>query len=321
MRGINFLKRLARKTRRLFVPGAVILTYHRVVDLSSDPCGLAVSPRHFAQHIDRIRRTCNVVRLHELTEALNEGALPPRTVAVTFDDGYSDVLEHAYPILQAAAVPATVFVPAAAVSTEREFWWDELEYLLFAPHKLPGHLDLLVQREPLHWDVEDRCAVFWGIHRLLKPLSDQARNSVLDELAAWSGVKPPCRDDHRPLQTSELSSLTRTGLIEIGAHTVSHAALSSLCDEEQSREIVGGRAYLSSLLDAPVRSFAFPYGEVGDFTDRTVAILRETGFDAGCTMIKGCVEVGADPLCLTRYMVQDWPADVFARRLESFFIS
>ena len=127
MRGVGRVKKALYAVRRQFKPGGVVLLYHRIVSLSSDPLSLAVSPDHFAQQLEYIYRTCHPMRLLDLVDAVRQRSLPRRAVAITFDDGYSDNFEHAYPLLRSAGIPATIFVSSEQVDTAYEFWWDDLE--------------------------------------------------------------------------------------------------------------------------------------------------------------------------------------------------
>lgn len=111
--------------------GAVILVYHLVADLDRDPFRIAVSPDVFDAQMEVIATRYRPQMLAELSNGLATGALPPRSVAVTFDDGYANNLTAALPILEAWSVPATVFVSTGYVGGSREFWWDELERLIY----------------------------------------------------------------------------------------------------------------------------------------------------------------------------------------------
>src|SRR5690242_16694094 len=87
-----------------------ILLYHRIADESADPWGLCVSPAHFIQQLEALRRSgYTPVSLQEATEQHRPRC---RRVVLTFDDGYSDNLNVALPILNAYSCPATFFVTA-----------------------------------------------------------------------------------------------------------------------------------------------------------------------------------------------------------------
>src|SRR5204863_340481 len=80
----------------------LILIYHRVAAVPVDPWGLAVSPKHFAEHLDVLRRTRHPMPLATFVSRIAERTLPRNAVAITFDDGYADNLLAAKPGLDAA---------------------------------------------------------------------------------------------------------------------------------------------------------------------------------------------------------------------------
>ena len=118
-------RRAREFVRRVFLPSrvfprCVILGYHRVADVASDPSSLCVSKRRFADHLDCLRRHYNPMSLQGLVEAVSAGEVPRRGVVVTFDDGYADNLHSARPLLEQYDVPATVFVITGQIGSKRE---------------------------------------------------------------------------------------------------------------------------------------------------------------------------------------------------------
>src|SRR6516225_11294141 len=122
MRGL--LRRLHQRFRRR--GGPAILMYHRIATPDVDPWGLSVSPERFAAHVETLRARRTILSMDAFVARLRSRDLPHDAVALTFDDGYSDNLCQAKPILEAADVPATVFLTTGRIGTGREFWWDEL---------------------------------------------------------------------------------------------------------------------------------------------------------------------------------------------------
>lgn len=110
-----------RRTRARILPGAAILGYHSISD-GDDPLGLAVSPSRFAEHLEVVARRARPMRLDALARALRDGRIPARAVAVTFDDGYADLLHVAAPLLERYDVPATAFVTTGSPGCA--FPWD-----------------------------------------------------------------------------------------------------------------------------------------------------------------------------------------------------
>ena len=113
---------LARTGGRLDTTGFRILFYHRIAD---DHDELAVSPAAFRRQMDYLAaesyRVVDVVEAFDLHE---RGALRPRTIGLSFDDGYLDVAEHALGILAGHGFRATVFVAPAVIDGSAWFDWN-----------------------------------------------------------------------------------------------------------------------------------------------------------------------------------------------------
>jgi peptidoglycan/xylan/chitin deacetylase (PgdA/CDA1 family) len=114
------------------------------------------------------------------------------------------------------------------------------------------------------------------------------------------------------LSAEEVSALARNPLIEIGAHTVTHASLPTLAEADQRREIVESRSRLEALVDRPLASFAYPFG---DYADETVRLVREAGFQSACTTDADAVRPSSDPFRLPRMAVADSDGETFYRSL------
>lgn len=315
------VRRVLGRVRKRFVRGGVVLAYHRVAELAHDPFNLAVSPDNFVRQMEYLKDTCILMHLNELGEALRAGHLPSRAVAITFDDGYVDLFVNAYPVLNRAAIPATIFMPTGFMESGREFWWDELARNIFHNDNLPARLSLSIRGESHQWETmvpDEQSAAFWSVYRLIKGLDHELRQQVLDELSQHTGIDVACRPGYRTLNRDELARMTGDGLIMVGGHTVTHASLSSLGENEQRQEIIKGRGMLESWLGQPVTTFAYPYG---DYNRQTVSLLKRAEFSLACTTIRGRVEPGDNPFTLNRCEVNDWPADHFASQMESFFLS
>ena len=100
----------------------VVLAYHAVGTCapSSDPHNLFVAPDRFAAQMRWLARRARVVPLAEAISARREGKTP--TIAITFDDAYKNLLEHALPILERHRFQATVFLPTAYIGQSNT--WD-----------------------------------------------------------------------------------------------------------------------------------------------------------------------------------------------------
>jgi peptidoglycan/xylan/chitin deacetylase (PgdA/CDA1 family) len=322
---------------------ALVLVYHRVAKVPSDPWSLAVTPDHFGEHLEVLRKHAVPLRLQQLSRALAKESLPGRAVVVTFDDGYADNLHNAKPLLQRYDLPATIFLPTGLIGCNNEFWWDELDRLLLQPGKLPKNLRLQINGKTHRWKLgeaaryrraefrrnrrwrawEDaptpRHALYKALWDLLHRSPDEEQRRVLVEVRRWAGVEEEGRPSHRLLSLEQASALAKGDLIEIGAHTVNHPSLSSLSLESQRHEIVGSKARLEDMIGSPVTSFAYPYGKRSDYSAQTVALVREAGYTCACSNFPGSVKSSTDAFQLPRLQVEDWDGDEFAQQIEGWF--
>ena len=331
-------QRLRQRWRRLANAVAqppLILMYHRIALDEIDPWQLCVSPQNFAAQMDLMRRKRQPMRLADLTSELEQGRCPRGAVVVTFDDGYRDNLLAALPVLEAFDVPATVFCTAGVVGGEQAFWWDRLAGLLLGPDLLPptlalnlgsDHKNITLQAAALY-DAADREAdrrregdaapasarleFYRQVWEWLRPLSESDRAVALHQIARWSNAASA--DVPRPLSRQQAQALAASPLIEIGAHSVTHAALSTLAPSAQRTEIGQSKVQLEALVGRPVVSFAYPFGDQA--TD-TAALVREAGFRSSCTTEAAFVRPGTDPFQLPRIAVGDWDAGNLARMLK-----
>ncbi len=108
------------------------------------------------------------------------------------------------------------------------------------------------------------------------------------------------------MMTSEqVRELARAGM-DIGAHTVTHPILRKIDDAEASREMAKSRATLESLIQAPVRTFAYPNGRLGDdYDERHATIARESGFELAVSTNHGTARADSDGFQLPRF--GPWP--------------
>jgi peptidoglycan/xylan/chitin deacetylase (PgdA/CDA1 family) len=341
VRGLKRLRRAMSSLRNRLMPGGLILLYHRVAEVQSDPWLLSVTPHHFAEHLEVLRKIGRPMRLNHLVNDLRQGKPQHRPLVVTFDDGYADNLYNAKPLLERYEIPATIFVTTGCIGHDREFWWDELDRLLLQPRTLPRALHLNIDGTTHDWDLGEaaeygddtaahygtwtawdkqdpsaRHSLYRSLYQLLHPLPATMQRKVLDDLQAWALAEPSSRPSYRPLTIQEILTLAQGNLVDIGAHTITHPLLSARPSATQREEIQQSKAHLEQILGCPVTSFAYPYGGKSAYTAETVALVREAGFACACSVSASVVRRVADPYRLPRLHVQDWDGDEFTQVLS-----
>lgn len=341
IRGISAFWRPAWWIRKRFEQRGLILLYHRVAALPSNPYLLSVTPQHFAEHLEILRKQAHPVTLQQLVQWVQDGRLPHRAVAITFDDGYADNLHNAKPLLERCDIPATFFVTTGYIGREREFWWDELDRLLLQPGTLPEFLHVSVNGRAYQWhlaeaanyseddyrhycswnygqkhDPTPRQSLFRSLYELLRSLPEQRRRKLLKELLAWAGTEPMIRPTHRTLSHDEVFHLAEGELAEVGSHTVTHPVLSTLPVSAQRDEIEQSKVHLEGILGRPVTSFSYPHGHR---SHETIAIVRQAGFAHACSTISDVVSPGTDWFQLPRVVTRDCDGDHLSSWLREWF--
>lgn len=339
--GSDKLERMIRRLQKnLASSKGLVLMYHRVAEVELDPWSLCVTHQNFAEQLEVLQKYYQPLSLKQFAQAHRDGKIPDRAVVVTFDDGYVDNLHYAKPILERYSIPATVFVSTGYIGKEREFWWDELERLLLQPGTLPEKLSLNISGSLYHWELGQaanytqqdyqsdrickpweakpgsRMSFYYSIWQVLLPLPEWECIKALDELVVWANAESTVRKTHRSLLPEEVCALGQGKLVEIGAHTVTHPFLSAQSTELQRREIQQSKATLEEMLNRPVTSFSYPFG---NYTTETAELARTVGFDCACTTIKDIVWQQSDSFQLPRFGIENCNGEEFAKELSRWF--
>lgn len=293
----------------------VVLAYHRIAHLHPDTHGLCTPPELFERHMTFLAEHCEPMPLQDLTRRAAESRLPPRAVAVTFDDGYLDNLEVASPILNRLGVPATFFINSERLDEEREGWWDVVEHILVSAEPVPEHLRLAVDGSEFHLPSrsgEERHAALFALHGRMLTYDVHQRDVVMAQLVAWSGHELAVRSTHRLMTSEEVAALADRPGHELGAHGMHHLDLTAHAKDVRTHELRQNRLSLEGLATGPVSSLAYPYGACDQLTTE---VARLVGFTLACTVDPDPVTSDSDPLRLPRFEVGG-DVDGFELRLE-----
>lgn len=274
-----------------------VLLYHRIgyphCPSDLDPSLISATPEAFEAQVAYLSSRRNVLSLDDLLAVRRGRArLPPRSVLVTFDDGYRDFATYAWPTLRLHGVPATLFVATDYPDRpERAFWWDRLHAAISATSRLS--LTLPSGTLPLR-NAPERVQAFQTVSREVKDLGHERAMALVDAVEAELDAPRPhgC-----VLGWDELRRLAREGLA-VAPHTRTHALLDRLDPAAVEDEILGAARALERELGAAAPALAYP---CGSHSDAVVAYVRRAGFELAFTTRRGNNDVGcADWLRLRR---------------------
>jgi peptidoglycan/xylan/chitin deacetylase (PgdA/CDA1 family) len=300
--------RVVRALRTLQAGGArvLLLSYHRAAldfaESARDSLpSMIVSAATLRRQLEHLGRGWEIVSLAEAARILAEGPRGPRRAfaAVTFDDGYADNHAVAMPVLVALRVPATIYVATGFTGSDDRFVHDRL----FATLRELARRGIPAQRASLPRGLQPLLGAAAGrgpaetLDRLIAMVPHGTLLEVAVALEERTGRTPAdLPAGSRPLDWDEVRDLAAAGL-DVGGHSVRHAALPNLPLEEARREIEGCRDAIAERLGRPPRHFAYPNGFHSPAIRRAV---REAGFETGSTTDDRENVRGGDPYALRR---------------------
>ncbi|MFQ5648307.1 MAG: polysaccharide deacetylase family protein [bacterium] len=275
-----------------------VITYHRVDEPEAtpwlDPNLISATPAVFEQHMAFLAKSYDVVAVHDVLDALENGAsLPRRAILITFDDAYCDFKVHAWPILRQFDLPATVFVPTAYPDQEqRVFWWDQVyRSVLFTSSVELRSTTLGVIS--LNTPAERQQSVR-RIQRYVKTLSHEQAIALVREICSELGEGPNA--GKTVLAWDELRQLAKAG-VTFGPHTQTHPIMTQLTPEQMHQEVVGAYDDLKREIGDVPPIFCYPNG---GHNDEVVGILRDEGFKLGFTVMDGQNDLSSTDLLRLR---------------------
>jgi peptidoglycan/xylan/chitin deacetylase (PgdA/CDA1 family) len=284
-----------------------VMLYHRV-NPAHDPFSVSsVHPRDFEQQLIFLKEHYNVLPLAELWRRVADHTLPPRAVAITFDDGYADNHQFALPLLRKHAVPATLFLASAAAEEREPLWYDRVL------HAFRMTACRQVDFEPLGLaaaslaSIEARRSAAVCCLARLRALPERERQDRQRELLAALRVRDFGGLHGLMMGWSEARQLDREGFA-VEAHTASHPILSRLTHAEAVEEVSSSKRAIEQQLQKEVRFFAYPNGKRDDFNEDSKRVLQEAGFHAAFTTAPNKNTAFDDPYALGR--ATPWCSDV-----------
>lgn len=291
-----------------------ILTYHRVND-ERDPYFCGVPVEIFRQQMEYVSSVAYVCSLEEAVERIKKSDIPDNTVVITFDDGYRDNFENAFPILRALSIPATFFLATSAIGSRITLWHD----LVFSAFRETQE-SWLADYGPQHQNyslgtVREKLAAQTDILKFLKSLSPEEKHLWIVRLREKLGVREREEMSELMLTWEQVSTMHQNGMY-FGSHTITHPILSRLPVEQMKEEIRASRVAIEEHLGIPIRTFAYPNGTTADFNEVTKKLLQEDGYTCAVSTIFGVNTSAQDLFELRRGGPSDWHLPTFATKLH-----
>ena len=316
--------RLARRGNFL-----TVLCYHRILDRPPDfPFDddlVSASPAQFEDELRFVERRYRVINFKTLREHLDrEGRLPERSAIITFDDGYIDNYEVAFPILRKHGLTAVMFVTAGYMGARRLFWWDRLALIAKTAKTRRASIE---EPLPLAIDLDafpDAQAAARHLIHTAKTLPEERKELLIARLAASLDAEIDEGRHSMTMSWQHLREMSGAG-IEIGAHSVNHPIFSNVDAGLLAREVSGSKELIEKETGVEVISFGapgrgrIPAAEKRKFEIALGELVRSSGYSFSTMYQWGLVyERSFDPFAIRRIGIERYDTPALFRAKLAF---
>lgn len=279
-----------------FKEARIILMYHRVLKSSSslgcDPA-LFVTPSSLDMQISEISRFFEIVSLDKVLE--NKPG--KRLCAITFDDGWRDNYDVAYPVLKKYSAPATIFIPPNMIGKAKQYWFDEISLLSSKATKngiaggfISYFRTFIHEWSPDKLDTATTCDLI----AKMKNLPANELEGIVGEAYAKLSLKRS--DERTTLSWDEIYEMGENG-ITFGPHGLNHYILPRINSETKSNEIYDSFRILKDKKVALSPFFSYPNG---DWDVESLKLVKEAGYMGAVTTRLGTNTSSTDPFLMNR---------------------
>ena len=299
-------------------PKFLILCYHRV-GLGGVPLYSELAPDLFEAQMRFLKSNYRVLSLDDVCRELTNPTSSEPGIAITFDDGYRDLYQHAFPVLRKYQIPATIYLIAQSMESGTVGWYDRV---FLALQMLPnGKLDIELD-SARRYQLSSPLSRFEAALQIighLRSLPNFQRKECCADLENRVEL-PPAEIRARILDWEQVRIMQDEG-VTFGSHTFSHPVVSRLSPAELPLELIDSKRELEAGLSRAVRHFAFPFGRAEEVSSEAMDVLTQSQFTSAVTTIPGVNLPSANPFALRRVQIgEEHDLPMFAHTLNESFL-
>lgn len=266
-------KSIKRKLNHLLHPvQGELWCLHRVVPQRSQyPSNreLEITPTFLEAEILQYRKAgYSFVSIDEILSK-QSSLLPQKRVNITFDDGFKDVYENAFPIIKKYKIPFTLYLTTGFPDHTADMWWIQMEGV---------------------YDVE-------GFEKEMKSIYE-SRSQMREKMHKDTATAfDPFICEKLSLSWDEIREMVESGLCTVGSHSATHPGLTRLDTENAKQELSASKARIEALLGIEVKHFSYPHS----MQDSEIqSFVEEAGYASAALGYGGKIRIGDNRFCLNR---------------------
>ncbi len=294
--------------------GLVVFNYHRIGTPGHsllDHALWSATQDDFDAHVRMLKSHFDVIGIDDLASAIGDASRDDtrrrhRFAMITFDDGYIDNYELAFPVLKARNATATFFLTTGFVSDRRFGWWDEIAWMVRLSPRREVRLEAPWFEPAVDLWTDSADELIAHLLRRFYSLPGHETARYLDWIAkvTGSGRAPAILSETLWMNWDQVREMADAGM-SIGAHTVTHPVLANLSAEEQLFEVLESRLVIEQAIGQSVTAFSYPVGRRDAFNADTRNALSQAGFDWAFSYYGGFVSGHtADRFDIPRFAVE-----------------
>lgn len=284
-----------------------ILMYHGIAaDDERVDCWWMLRKTNFEKQIVYIAKYFNVVSIDDAIELVSAHKVRKNTAVITFDDGYKNFLDIAYPILKPYGMPCTVYITSGLTEKRSLIWTDKL---FIALHNISDKTLDLSSSGLGQWRIDNQFLRRKAFHRIIDMLKEfpvGKKQEIIEEIfknvvidSKHQGIKNGPFD---LLTREEVAALSKESLVTIGCHTINHEILTKLPHNEVIQEIQRSKNALEQWTNKRVDHFAYPNGS---YNEKIVREIIKMGFRSA-VLAEYVNDITNDPYRLSRLGIGAW---------------
>src|SRR5207249_4511801 len=212
-----------------------------------------------------------------------------RFVCLTFDGGYKDVINSAYPVLSRHGVPFTVYLPTAFPDGLGEAWWLALEEMIVRENRI----SLVIDRKERHFatrSVSEKYETYEFLSSWMRMLPPPDLSFAINDLCKRYSVDLAGLSRRMSMDWDDLQRLATDPNVTFGSATVNYPNLANLKDADAQREMAMGKAVAEAAFRRDIRHFAYPFGDRDSWRRQHMTMAQEAGYVSAVTALPGIVE-------------------------------
>ena len=256
--------------------GVYCFNFHRIGDANNskyDPNVFSCSAKDLEKHICFIKNNFEIINQSRFIEIINTNQeIDKKYAYITFDDGYLDNYQLAFPILKAMNVPATFFVATGLIESNVIPWWDEIAWHLkqsnLSELNLPSWNKSVILSKNINKTIRAVLSQF-----------KSSTSSIEEQLLELRQITGMVLEEYESefLSWSNIVEMESAGMT-IGAHSHSHRIFSSLSAEELSHELYHAKMLLEEKISSKVLSISYPVGNASTYNKYMFDEIESQGY-------------------------------------------